>query len=59
MSALLDIFVIEQQKMEMMELISRLNERTWPVIRHNTRWLSSFRHDPDAWHRWRNTGTDY
>lgn len=29
MSALLDIFVIEQQKTEMMELISRLNERTW------------------------------
>ena len=28
-SALLDIFVIEQQKTEMMELISRLNERTW------------------------------
>ncbi len=28
-SALLDIFVIDQQKPEMMELISRLNERTW------------------------------
>ncbi|HCP19097.1 MAG: hypothetical protein CBC12_13875 [Candidatus Puniceispirillum sp. TMED52] len=28
-SAVLDIFVIDQQKPEMMELISRLNERTW------------------------------
>ncbi|MBL6782531.1 MAG: YbjN domain-containing protein [Alphaproteobacteria bacterium] len=28
-SAVLDIFVIDQQKTEMMELISRLNERTW------------------------------
>lgn len=28
-SALLDIFVIDQQKTEMMELIGRLNERTW------------------------------